>query len=289
MTYPVLSFLSSLQQTYGKSICGIAYELYPSLLFCIQGDDMKLSKQCHYLIRRFLLSSPFCPRFCMELAQAAQTVSASSSAVSYLVEYLEILESFDDNSIQYGKKAMLQALDYLRHKTDGPEKYQVREMIQRLKGPSSSIHKPIHRESKSHWSGWSICLLSSLSVCAVLSTILVVWPSPSASSSNSSPNFDTVIPLQKDPMETVNDNPVVELWYNLDEETTDSLHDVYSDEVFVDVASTEVVWEEDSSRNDIMILLTVLVAVLSGYGICEGCLKLMTNRCFVSFIQGIFT
>ena len=63
------------------------------------------------------------------------------------------------------------------------------------------------------------------------------------SSSIPSPNFDTVIPLQKDPVETVNDNPVVEL-YDLDEETTDSLHDMYSDEVFVDVASTEVVWEE---------------------------------------------
>ena len=259
--------MSSLQQTYGKNICGIAYELYPSLLFCIQGDDTKLSKQCHYLIRRFLLSSPFCPRFCIELAQAAQTVSVSSPAVSYLVEYLEILESFDDSSIKFGKKAMLQALDYLRHKTDGLKRYQVREMIQRLKGSSSSIHKPTHRKSKSHWSGWSICLLSSLSLCALLSTILVVWHSPSVSSSIPSPNFDTVIPLQKDPVETVNDNPVVEL-YDLDEETTDSLHDMYSDEVFVDVASTEVVWEEDSSPGDIVIPIIVLVAVLSGYEIC---------------------
>ena len=101
----------------------------------------------------------------------------------------------------------------------------------------------------------------------LLSTILVVWHSPSVSSSIPSPNFDTVIPLQKDPVETVNDNPVVEL-YDLDEETTDSLHDMYSDEVFVDVASTEVVWEEDSSPGDIVIPIIVLVAVLSGYEIC---------------------
>ena len=94
-----------------------------------------------------------------------------------------------------------------------------------------------------------------------------MWHSPSVSSSIPSPNFDTVIPLQKDPVETVNDNPVVEL-YDLDEETTDSLHDMYSDEVFVDVASTEVVWEEDSSPGDIVIPIIVLVAVLSGYEIC---------------------
>ena len=45
---------------------------------------------------------------------------------------------------------------------------------------------------------------------------------------------------------------------------------MYSDEVFVDVTSTEVVWEEDSPHNDIMILISVLLAVCSGYGICKG-------------------
>lgn len=205
----------------------------------------------------------------MELAQAAKTVSVSSPAISYLIEYLEILESFDDVSIQFGKKAMIQALNYLKYKTDGLERYQVQEMIHRLKG-SSSMHKPSHRQSKCHWSGWTICLLSSLSVCAVLSTILVVWPSRNVSSSASSPNFDSSLPIQKDPVEMVNDNLEVELWYDLDENESDSLQDVYSDEVFVDVTSTEVVWEEDSPHNDIMILISVLLAVCSGYGICKG-------------------
>lgn len=274
LTYPVLSFLSTLQQKYGKNICGIAYELYPSLLFCVQGEDERLSKQCHYLIRRFLLSSPFCARFCMELAQAAQSISNSSPAVSYLIEYLEILESFDDNSVEFGKKAMLQALGFLKNKTDGIEKYQVQEMIKRLKGSHSPFQRQEHRVSQSRWSMWSICLLICLSLCAVLSTILMLW-SPSSSSSIPSPNFDNMIPISSNPVEVVNDDPAIEMWFDLNEDNTDSLQDVYTDEVFVDVASTEVTWEEESSRSDMVILITVFLAVLSGYGICRVYLFLL--------------
>ena len=85
-------------------------ELTPALLCSMQGDDERLTTQIHFILRRLLLSSPFSVSFAKELALASRELTTSSPCVNHYIEYIEILETFDADSLQPGRVYLIKAL-----------------------------------------------------------------------------------------------------------------------------------------------------------------------------------
>ena len=256
---PVVSFLNTFQCAYEKEMHLVSSELVPALLRCQQRDDERLATQCHFILRRLLLSSPFCVPFAKDLVLASRELTPSSPCVLQYIEYIEIMETFDADSLQPGRIYLIKALKVLKRKTDDINRYRIAELMHRLEKPSK---RRSSRSSTPKWfRNYTRCVLCSLIGCALLSLILLFWFSPTPSRPSKSPNFDST-PIKKSFQQAD-----LEIVYDDVSETVSAK--TSSDEVFQeDMDEIDVVdidWSNDVASRGWIVLLVVGVLSLVGY------------------------
>ena len=236
----------------------VSKELTPALLRSMQGDDERLTTQIHFILRRLLLSSPFSISFAKELALASRELTTSSPCVNHYIEYIEILETFDADSLQPGRVYLIKALKVLKRKTDDINRYRIAELMHRIEKPSK---RRASRSSTPKWfQNYARCVLGSLIGCAILALILLFWFSPTPRPVKS-PNFDSA-PAKKSLQQAD-----LEIVYDDIPDTISS--QTYSDDVFQEdgdeIDVMDVDWTGDGSSRGWIVLLVAGILSLVGY------------------------